>query len=47
LESIPEPGHRKTGESAEKSHKNDLGLQGVELRRNVDKVWTNIGEKEE
>ena len=31
----------KTGESAEKSHKNDSGLQGFELRGKVEEVWTN------
>src|SRR6218665_1603537 len=38
----------KIGESAKKSHKNDSGLQGFELRGTVDKVWANnAGEKEE
>src|SRR6218665_3149406 len=41
-------GYGKIGESAKKSHKNDSGLQGFELRGTVDKVWANnAGEKEE
>ena len=48
MESIPETGYGKTGESAKRSHKNDSGLQGFELRGTVDKVWANnAGEKEE
>ena len=31
MESTSETGHDKTGESANKSHKNDSGLQGFEL----------------
>jgi len=44
MESIPETGergHGKPGEIAKNSHKNDLGLQGFELRAKVEKVWTN------
>ena len=47
MESKPESGHGKTGESAKKSHKNDSGLQGFELQGNVESMWTNnTGEKE-
>src|SRR6218665_3691894 len=48
MESVPETGYGKIGESAKKSHKNESGLQGFELRGTVDKVWDdNAGEKEE
>src|SRR6218665_2543546 len=48
MESVPERGYGKSGESAKKSHKNDSGLQGFELRGMVDKVWAkNAGAKEE
>src|SRR6218665_3152962 len=48
MESASETGYGKIGESAKKSHKNDSGLQGFELRGTVDKVWANnAGEKEE
>src|SRR6218665_1133120 len=48
MESASETGCGKIGESAKKSHKNDSGLQGFELRGTVDKVWANnAGEKEE
>jgi len=48
MESKPEKGHGKTGESAKKKHINDTGLQGFELRGKVEKVWTNNTiEKEE
>src|SRR6218665_1314791 len=46
MESASETGYGKIGESAKKSHKNDSGLQGFELRGTVDKVWANnAGEK--
>ena len=41
MESISETGYGKTGESIKKSHKNNSGLQGFELRGKVEKVWTN------
>ena len=41
MESIPETGYGKTGESAKKSRKNDPGLQGFELRAKVEKLWAN------
>ena len=45
MESVPETGYVKIGESAKKSHRNDAGLQGFEL---LGKVWaSNAGEKEE
>ena len=48
MESVSETGYGKIVESAKKSHKNDSGLQGFELRGTVDKVWANnAGEKEE
>ena len=48
MESVSKTGYGKIGESAKKSHKNDSGLQGFELRGTVDKVWANnAGEKEE
>lgn len=41
----PETGHEKTGDSAKKSLKNYLGIQGFELSGKDEKVWTNnIGE---
>jgi len=48
MEPIPEAGHGKIGESAEKSHKNDTGLLRFELLGKVEKVWSNnTGEKKE
>src|SRR6218665_2496160 len=34
-------------ESAKKSHSNDSGLQGFELRGKVERVWTNNTEEKE
>jgi len=48
MESIPQAGHGKTEENAMKSHKNDSGLLGFQLRGKVENVWTNnTVEKEE
>src|SRR6218665_456231 len=48
MESASETGYVKIGERAKKSHNNDSGLQGFELRGSFDKVWANnAGEKEE